>query len=338
MDRSDIIAKSPAMEDLIQVLARAAPTDSTVLITGEPGTGKKLFAGVLHKNSLRASHPFVPVRCSAVSGNLLDIELFGHEKADPTGPPGFSGWGRLEQSEKGIIFLDEIDKIDPGCQIKILRFIQDREFERAGGIEPRKADVRVIASSTRDLEQEVKKGSFREDLYYRLNVIPLALPPLRVRGGDIILLAEFFLKKFCLRKGGKSLKISPMAKDILMSYTWPGNVLELENLMERMSVLGGGREIMPEDLPDSVLPSGNSERAQNPRIPAGFKWPVLRDMAQMKLNLKEFLEEIEKNLLAEALSRAGGVKNQAAEVLGMKRTTLIEKLKKKNPLKNNTQI
>lgn len=328
MDTTGIIGQSPVLVSVFRILAKVAPTDTTVLVTGESGTGKELLVRALHKNSPRASKPFVPINCGAIPRELLESELFGHEKGAFTHAIR-SRPGRFELADGGTVFLDEIGEMDFTLQVKILRFIQEREFERVGGSRSLKVDVRLVAATNRNLEKEVEKGNFREDLYYRLNVIPLVLPPLRARGEDILLLAEYFLKKFCENRVCDQLSVSEQAKKLLLAYSWPGNVRELENFMERMTILCEEQEIKPEDLPDKILSASGMEPAQTQAMPRGFEWPGLRDMDERKMNLKDFLDKIEENLLVEALQTAGGVKNQAAETLGIKRTTLIEKLKKK---------
>lgn len=331
LDRTGIIGKSPALQDVFKILGKVAPTDSTVLITGESGTGKELLVRALHANSLRRESPFVPINCGAIPRELLESELFGHEKgafthAVRTRP------GRFELANGGTIFLDEIGELDLPLQVKILRVIQEREYERVGGTTIRKADVRIVAATNRNLEVEVAEGRFREDLYYRLNVIPLQLPPLRERGEDVLLLADYFIQRFCERKSRAPLILADKTKDVLLAYSWPGNVRELENFMERMSILCEGKSIDLDDLPTKIL----DEVGEAPRRPAptpqaqGFTWPGIQDLRDKGMGLKDLLDEIEDRLLREALQQAGGVKNQAAEILGIKRTTLIEKLKKKN--------
>ena len=303
-----------------------------MIITGESGTGKELLVRALHKSSRRAAAPFVPINCGAIPRELLESELFGHEKGAFTHAIR-SRPGRFELADGGTIFLDEIGEMDLSLQVKILRVLQEMEFERVGGTQTKKVDVRVVAATNRDLEQEVSAHRFREDLFYRLNVIPLHLPALRERGQDVQLLAESFMRRFCGLKNRKPMGFKPEASDMLMNYSWPGNVRELENLMERMSILCDGPQVAPEDLPDKVWKDvGQVRERPAPAVfapPAGFSWPTLKDMQEKSLGLKEFLDEIEERLLREALERASGVKNQAAEFLGVKRTTLIEKLKKK---------
>jgi transcriptional regulator with GAF, ATPase, and Fis domain len=325
-----IIGESPALHQVFQILAKVAPTDSTVLVTGESGTGKELLVRALHKNSHRAQNPFVPVNCGAIPKELLESELFGHEKGAFTHAIK-SRAGRFELATGGTIFLDEIGELDLSLQVKILRVLQEKEFERVGGSKTIKTDIRIVAATNRDLEKEVKRGNFREDLFYRLNVIPLDLPPLRHRGEDIILLADYFLQKFCSEKNRPNLELGEETAQILSGYTWPGNIRELENFMERMSILCEGASIDPQDLPEKILNNTNTSIADKkpPVQNNNFNWPGIRDMQKKSLGLKEFLDAIETSLLKEALDETDGVKNQAAELLGIKRTTLIEKLKKK---------
>jgi len=331
-----IIGNSPALAEVFKVLGKVAPTDSTVLVTGESGTGKELLVRALHQNSVRHNKPFVPINCGAIPKELLESELFGHEKGAFTHAIR-SRPGRFELADGGTIFLDEIGEMDLSLQVKILRALQEKEIERVGGTSIKKVDVRVVAATNRDLEGEVAAGRFREDLFYRLNVIPLRLPALRKRGNDILLLAEHFLCSHCSSKERKKLKLSKKAQEMLLTYSWPGNVRELENFMERLSILCDGTEILPEDLPAKIFedigerPLRKVEKIQ-PVAPIGFAWPMLKDMKDKELKLKEFLEAIEGRLLTEALEQADGVKNKAAELVGIKRTTLIEKLKKRNLL------
>ncbi len=331
-----IIGDSPALAEVFKVLGKVAPTDSTVLVTGESGTGKELVVRALHQNSVRRKKAFVPINCGAIPRELLESELFGHEKGAFTHAIR-SRPGRFELADGGTIFLDEIGEMDLSLQVKILRALQEKEIERVGGTSIMKVDVRVVAATNRELEEEVKAGRFREDLYYRLNVIPLHLPPLRERGNDIITLANHFLCGHCDSKDRKIMKLSSKAEQMLMTYSWPGNVRELENFMERLSILCDGNVIMPEDLPAKIFEDIGEKPLLKveeivPMRSAGFDWPVLKDMSDKDLKLKEFLEAIEGRLLAEALEKADGVKNKAAELVGIKRTTLIEKLKKRGLL------
>ncbi len=376
LNTSGIIGQSTTLADVFKMLAKVAPTDSTVLVTGESGTGKELLVRALHDNSRRADKPFVPINCGAIPKELLESELFGHEKGAFTNALR-SRAGRFELADGGTIFLDEIGEMDLSLQVKILRVLQEREFERVGGNACKEVDVRIVAATNRDLEAEVAAGRFREDLFYRLNVIPLHLPPLRERGGDVLLLSRFFLDRFCLRKERPPLTLDPQVRSVFMAYQWPGNVRELENLMERLSILVDGDVVRVDDLPGKVLaqvgdisllpessmpeqelapevcerqalaavtPEPDAEAVEDhvapqPRLPGdaadpepgegGFLWPTLQTMREHGGNLKDFLDAVEVRLINEALQRADGVKNQAAELLGIKRTTLIEKLKKK---------
>lgn len=349
LNTDGIIGQSTTLADVFRVLLKVAPTDSTVLVTGESGTGKELLVRALHANSTRADKAFVPINCGAIPRELLESELFGHEKgafthAIRTRP------GRFEIADGGSIFLDEIGEMDLSLQVKILRVLQEKEIERVGGTGIKKVDVRIVAATNRDLEEEVAKGRFREDLYYRLNVIPLHLPPLRERGGDVLLLVSHFLDRFCKKKSRPLLRLSGETRKILVAYTWPGNVRELENFMERLSILVDGDVVLPSDLPRKILDAvGDIEALPEPpnapeimpaSLPApvlgaaactaqGFVWPTLADLAKHQMGLKEFLDTMEDHLIEEALGQSDGVKNQAAELLGIKRTTLIEKLKKK---------
>ncbi|WP_285907916.1 sigma-54 interaction domain-containing protein [Pseudodesulfovibrio pelocollis] len=331
-----IIGGSSALVQVFKVLAKVAPTDSTVLVSGESGTGKELLVRALHRNSTRRDNAFVPINCGAIPRELLESELFGHEKgafthAIRTRP------GRFELADGGTIFLDEIGEMDLSLQVKILRALQEKEIERVGGTCIKKVDVRVVAATNRDLEEEVRAGRFREDLFYRLNVIPMHLPPLRERGSDILLLAEHFLSSHCRTKERKALCLTERAREMLLTYSWPGNVRELENFMERLSILCDSGEVAPEDLPEKIFHDIGEKPLRKvvevePARPAGFVWPTLKDMEDKGLKLKDFLETIEGRLLEEALAQCDGVKNKAAEMVGIKRTTLIEKLKKRELL------
>ncbi|WP_291328586.1 sigma-54-dependent Fis family transcriptional regulator [Desulfovibrio sp. UCD-KL4C] len=328
-----IIGNSVTLKDVFKILGKVAPTDSTVLVTGESGTGKELIVRALHHNSKRRDKPFVPVNCGAIPRELLESELFGHEKGAFTHAIR-SRPGRFELADGGTIFLDEIGEMDLSLQVKILRVLQEKEIERVGGTQIKKVDVRIVAATNRDLEAEVAAGRFREDLFYRLNVIPMHLPPLRERGGDVLILAKHFLYSFCAEKDRCTLKLNPDTADMLVSYSWPGNVRELENFMERLSILCDEDEVTPDDLPEKILKDVGAE----PKVkvaelvqPIGFSWPNLEDMNEHSTDgLKDFLDRIEDKIIIEALQKADGVKNKAAELLGVKRTTLIEKIKKRN--------
>ena len=348
LNTSGIIGQSTTLAGVFKTLSKVAPTDSTVLVTGESGTGKELLVRALHANSNRANKPIVPINCGAIPKELLESELFGHEKGAFTHAIR-SRAGRFELADGGTIFLDEIGEMDLSLQVKILRVLQEKEIERVGGSGIKKVDVRIVAATNRDLENEVKAGHFREDLYYRLNVIPLHLPPLRERGGDVILLARHFLTKFCEKKGRTPLDLAPKTVRILQAYSWPGNVRELENFMERLSILTDGNVVTPDDLPDKILNQVadqdlTEDLAQAPAeevvetaivsqasAPQSteFRWPDLTDLEKLGLSLKDFLDTVETRIIDQALQKASGAKNQAAELLGLKRTTFIEKLKKR---------
>ena len=332
-DPCGIIGKSATLQEVFRILAKVAPSDSTVLVTGESGTGKELLVRALHRNSTRADKPFVPINCGAIPRELLESELFGHENGAFTHAIR-TKIGRFELAHGGTVFLDEIGEMDLSLQVKILRVLQEREFERVGGSKTIKTDVRIVAATNRDLEEEVRKGAFREDLFYRLNVIPITLPPLRDRGDDVLILAGHFLRRFCTDRRPCVLEMTEEARNILATYSWPGNVRELENFMERMSILCDADSICPADLPDKILRETGVEVPKRvlPLLDQSFRWPELRDLQDQQLGLMEFLDQVEERLLTEALGQVDGIKNKAAEILGIKRTTLIEKLKKKNML------
>ena len=372
LNTSGIIGQSTSQAEVFKVLGKVAPTDSTVLVTGESGTGKELLVRALHANSRRADKPFVPINCGAIPKELLESELFGHEKGAFTHAIR-SRQGRFEMADGGTIFLDEIGEMELSLQVKILRVLQEKEIERVGGTGSKKVDVRIVAATNRDLEAEVAAGRFREDLYYRLNVIPLHLPPLRQRGNDVLLLARHFLNHFCAKKDRNLMALDETTRRILAAYGWPGNVRELENFMERLSILVDGDTVCMDDLPHKILDQVGDvallppveevppvAEASEPPAPqalgqdadaapadaqiceavaavvataqpaGGFVWPNLGVLAEHGLNLKDFLDTVESRLIDEALAKAEGVKNQAAELLGIKRTTLIEKLKKRS--------
>lgn len=247
-----IVGKSPAIRKLLELVARVAPRDTTVLITGESGTGKELIARALHQQSPRSERPFIAVNCAALSENLFESELFGHEKGAFTGAVALKR-GRFELAQGGTIFLDEVGELAPGLQAKLLRVLQQREFERVGGTQAHPLDIRVIAATNRDLSEDVREGRFREDLYHRLNVVNLESPPLRERREDIPLLARYFLQRSAQRCKRQVAGISPETEEILVQYSWPGNVRELENAMERAIVFGLSEWVLPEDLPESVV-------------------------------------------------------------------------------------
>ncbi|WP_371133083.1 sigma-54-dependent transcriptional regulator [Humidesulfovibrio sp.] len=308
-DPGGIIGSSPPMRQLLDMLSTIAPSEATVLITGESGTGKELIAKALHANSSRKNGPYVAVNCAALTETLLESELFGHEKGAFTGAERRRD-GRFQMADKGTIFLDEIGEISMTMQVKLLRAIQEREVQRVGGDHAIKVDVRILAATNRDLMHEVELGRFRQDLYYRLNVVTLSLPPLRDRVEDIPLLATHFLKKFASKNGKQVKGFTPEAMDRLLKYPWPGNVRELENGVERAVVLLAGEYIREQDLPSAIALSGAGAS------PAGVN---IQDMT---------LDEIERVAILDALEGAGGNKSETARKLGITRKTLHAKLQR----------
>jgi DNA-binding NtrC family response regulator len=312
----NIVGQSSSMQGLYRMIQRVAKTDSTVLIQGESGTGKELIANAIHFNSERRDKPLVPINCGAIPEELMESELFGHEKGAFTGALK-ERRGRFELAHGGTIFLDEIGEMSPKLQVKLLRFLQERKFERIGSSRTIEVDVRVITATNKVLDQEVAKGSFREDLFYRLNVIPIYVPALRERSGDIPLLVHHFLKRHCQKKEVSGKGISRSAMDILERYEWPGNVRELENVIERLVILTDNDEIQTEDLPERMS-----------RREIGPSHPIVA--VGNGIDLKKTLDDLEEQLILEALEKSAGIKNKAAKLLGLNRTTLIEKMKKKN--------
>ncbi|HEY4619846.1 MAG TPA: sigma-54 dependent transcriptional regulator [Nitrospirota bacterium] len=312
-----LIGNSEGIQKVCSLIEKVAETDSTILILGESGTGKELVARTIHYNSPRKNKPLIPINCGAIPETLLESELFGHEKGAFTGA-STTRIGRFELADGGTIFLDEIGDMSPTLQVKLLRVLQQREFERVGGVRTIKVDVRIIAATNIDLEHAVHEGKFREDLYYRLNVIPVVIPPLRERADDIPLLMDHFLSHFNKSKKRDIKGFSPAAMDILISYPWPGNIRELENLVERLIILKGNGTICPDDLPEKFISHTlNNEGALHITLP------------ETGVNLKDVVEEFENNLILQAMQKAQGVKNKAAQLLSLNRTTLVEKLKKK---------
>jgi two-component system response regulator AtoC len=308
-----ILGRSQRMQSLFHVLETVANANSTILVTGETGTGKEVAARAIHHNSPRRANRFVAVNCSAIPETLLEAELFGHVKGAFTGAVG-ARQGRFEQAHKGTLFLDEVGTMSAGLQMKLLRALQEREFERVGDNQTIKVDVRVIAATNSDLSAMVSTGSFREDLYYRLNVIPIELPPLRERRDDIPLLVKHFLQKFA---PDSPPNVSQGAMRALMAYGWPGNVRQLENAVERAVTLSSGRAAIDVlDLPPEVQ-----------AIPQVASTPCV-DLPDTGLDLPAYLASIETDLIRQALDRTGGNRHRAAELLQIKRTTLVEKLRR----------
>jgi len=317
---SNVIGRSPAMLALFQMVGTVAKTGSTVLVTGESGTGKEMVARAIHENSLRREHPFVALNCGAVPETLLESELFGHMKGAFTGAETMKK-GLIEVAERGTIFLDEIGEMNATMQVKLLRVLQDRRFRRLGGTEEVQADIRVIAATNQDLQKLVADGRFREDLFYRINVIPMHLPPLRERRDDIPLLAEHFLAKYAERMEKPVRSISLSASDLLRCYAWPGNVRELENVIERAVALEQSPSVLPDSLPLHIREGiGQLKVGSRPdpgsRIPDPGVMPTLPDLGE-GFDLEARGEEFYRHYIALALERAGGVQVRAAEMLGM---------------------
>ncbi|MEN2994798.1 MAG: sigma-54 dependent transcriptional regulator [Thermodesulfovibrio sp.] len=319
-----IIGKSSQIQKVLTFIDKLSKTDTTVLIMGESGTGKELVAKMIHKKSSRADKPFIPVNCAAIPSELLESELFGHEKGAFTGAHNCR-YGRFELANEGTIFLDEIGDMPLHLQVKILRVIQEKTFERIGGTRPIRVDVRIIAATNKDLENEVKEGRFREDLFWRLNVVPVVIPPLRERKEDIPLLCDYFIEKFS-KKFGYSLKIKPEVMEIFLNYTWPGNVRELENLIERLYVLNEDGIVDIKDIPEKIKFGEYSFKRE--LIPEDL------NPFSAGIDLNEVLREYEKKLILHALNLHGWVKSKAAKYLNINRTTLIEKMKRLN-IKDN---
>jgi len=307
-----IVSASRRMEEALNLVKRAAPSAATVLILGESGTGKELIARAIHYSSPRADKPLVKVNCAALPENLLESELFGHEKGAFTGAVT-RRIGRFEQADQGTIFLDEIGDLSPALQSKLLRVLQEKEFERVGSSQTLKIDARVVAATNRNLEDGIRKGTFREDLYYRLNVVTISLPPLRERKEDISPLIEHFLAKYSRENHKTGLSISKEARNLLLNYNYPGNIRELENIVERAVVLSRGDTIMTQDLPLN-LREGKVEG--------------LMQEAGKGRNLPETLEEIERLRISQALESSHGVQTKAAEELGISERVLRYKMKK----------
>ena len=313
-----IIGRSRPMRNLFHVLETVAGTNSTILVTGETGTGKELVARAIHHNSPRKVQRFVALNCSAIPETLLEAELFGHVRGAFTGAIG-NRPGRFEQAHRGTLFLDEVGTMSVALQMKLLRALQEREFEKVGDSRPTKVDVRVIAATNSDLAQMVREGRFREDLYYRLNVIPIVLPPLRDRREDIPLLVQHFLEKFCreLMPPRPVMTVSQQAMRRLMAYAWPGNVRQLENALERAVALSAGRQqIELGDLPPDIQEAGAPSTSREFSLP------------EDGIDFDEYVSNVERELIRQSLERTGGNKGRAAQLLNLKRTTLVEKLKR----------
>ena len=306
---ANIIGTSSAMMALFDLIETIAPTSSTVLISGESGTGKELVARAIHVRSARSDRPFVALNCGALPETLLESELFGHMRGAFTGADS-NKKGLIEVAEKGTIFLDEIGEMSPMVQVKLLRVLQERKFRRLGGTEEVEADIRIIAATNRDLSKMVAAGEFREDLYYRINVIPVRLPALRERGQDIPILADHFVTKFAVQMKKDITGMSGAAIACLRAYPWPGNVRELENAIERAVALERTPAILPESLPEAVRDAAEA-------VPLSVTTAASDDLMEAGFDLEQHVEGIEREYIAEALRRAKGVKKNAAELLGL---------------------
>jgi DNA-binding NtrC family response regulator len=311
----NIVGSSGALRSVLDVVAKVAETDSTVLITGESGTGKELIARAIHFNSPRSERVFVTVNCGAIPEELLESELFGHVRGAFTNAVAHRE-GRFSVADGGTIFLDEIGDMSPNLQVKLLRVLQDRTFEPVGSSKTLAVDVRVLAATNQDLDEAIRERRFREDLFYRLNVIPIEVPPLRDRADDIPLLAHHFLEVANQDKGKKVDGISRAAMELLCAYDGPGNVRELENLMERLVVLCSSDEIQPDDLP----PAFHRREAPSVTVP---------QLPPSGLSFRNVVDDFETDLILQALEQTHWNKNKAARLLGLNRTTLLEKIKKK---------
>lgn len=343
-----MIGRSPAILQVFDAIQRVADSDSTILITGESGTGKELVAQAIHNLSVRRTGPIVPVNCGAIPAELLESELFGHVKGAFTGAAQ-NKMGRFEAAQGGTVFLDEIGEMSPHLQVKLLRVLQEKSFEPVGSVKTIKSDIRIVAATNRDLEKAVLDKSFREDLYYRLNVIPIVMPPLRARRTDIPLLLQHFLTRFNLQKRRSVAIENTEVIDLLLRYDWPGNVRELENLVERLVVLKGEGSVEMKDLPSKIFERVElSSSAVGTQGKFGFASQALAQSAHTSfslpggvqcprfilpeegIDLRELVNQFENDILSQALARTRGNKNKASELLQMNRTTLVEKLKKKN--------
>jgi len=311
----DIIGRGTAMQKIFRIVEKVAASNTTIMLNGETGTGKGLIARAIHMASDRNENSFVQINCGATPEGLLESEFFGYRRGAFTGATADKA-GKFEMAKGGTIFLDEIGDMSPDLQVKVLRVLEEGEFERVGGNETIKTDARIIAATHRDLEEEVQKGNFREDLFYRLYDIPIMLPTLKERQGDIPYLVSYFLEEFSQKKEEMPTIISDKAMKIMVSYSWPGNVRELRNLIERLVVLNEGEEILPEDLPEKL------------RIEVGQQTQRKLDVAGEGISFSTAVSEFEKALIISALEKTNWVKNKAAQFLKIKRTTLVEKIKR----------
>ena len=313
----NIVGTSKVIKKIYYLIEKVSDTDGTVLITGASGTGKELIARSIHYNSQRSDKPMVVINCGAIPEALLESELFGHEKGAFTGAYK-KRIGRFEMANGGTIFLDEIGEMSPSLQIKLLRVLQDQQFERVGGTKTLHVDLRFIAATNKNLTTAINMEKFREDLYYRLNVIPIKVPPLKQRRSDIPLLMDFFLKKFQKGKYDKITGFSQVAMDSMLAYDWPGNVRELENVIKRLTILSEDPVVSFDDLPENMQDISVS------------RYPDKEVTLDNELNLNEAVQDYEKRIILEALEKTNWVKSKAAKLLNINRTTLVAKIKKQN--------
>lgn len=325
--RSPLVGESQSVKNILATIEKVAQTDSTVLITGESGTGKELVARAIHENSPRAQKPIVVVNCGAIPQELLEAELFGHIKGAFTGASN-NRLGRFEMANNGTLFLDEVGELPLHLQVKLLRVLQTKQFEAVGSNRTVDVDVRIIAATNRDLESMVAKKEFREDLYYRLNVIPVKVPALRERKSDIPILINHFITQFNKATGHNVEAPSGQIMDALNAYDWPGNVRELENLMERLVILKGQGTVDLGDLPHRIFQKFAEGQPQGTGALSEWEFPRMV-LPKIGVDLKNIVAAFENHLIDQALARTGNNKNRASELLMMNRTTLVEKLRKR---------
>ena len=319
VDQYRIVGTSSRMSEILRIVQKVSPTETTVLITGETGTGKELIARAIHTHSSRSKQPFIKINCAAIAQNLVESELFGYEKGAFTGAVATKP-GRFELAHKGTLFLDEVGEIPREVQAKLLQAIQDQSFERVGGLKTIAVDVRLITATNKNLPDEIKEGRFREDLYYRLNVFPIHLPPLRERPDDILPLAKHFLEKSNLKLGKKVQELSPEVGDRLLAYSWPGNIRELEHLVERLVLMADGSVLTTEALPSDILKVDSAQGFN----PSAALEETPRDA------LKSHLEEMEKQIITRCLEECEGNVTRASQKLGLSRKGLQLKMIKHN--------
>ena len=327
--QENLLGQSNCFLEVLEQVSQIAQQNKPVLIIGERGTGKELFAQSIHNHSQRQSGPFVAINCAALPENLLESELFGYVKGAFTGA-NQAKMGRIQYADGGTLFLDEIGDMKPVLQAKLLRVIQEKEFEPVGGLKPIPVDVRIIAATHCDLEQAVSDGCFREDLYYRLSVVPLTIPPLRDRRADITLLLEKFVQIYNRNKKLPLLGFEPDALRAIQGYDWPGNVRELENLTQHMAVLFGGKKVTLADLPEKLRPQTGKTYLSQPRteLLAPSDQEIIWQNGSVDFNI--LTDDFERKLILKALTLSKGNKKRAAKLLNLKRTTLLEKIKKKD--------